>query len=176
MNTARITIAQIATVAFTSPDTIRNWIKRGDIAIQPPALPNDDAADRIAPGTGRDRLFTFRRAMNIILTAALVRVGMSPKAASLAALKFTDIGGGVAFYVGETPAERRNINEPFDTDSTVLIVRFPRGGGEPDVSVERLNATLRNYELLHSHGVDAVSAIVVDVSDIYARAKRAFCE
>ncbi|MBF0563325.1 MAG: hypothetical protein HQL37_15235 [Alphaproteobacteria bacterium] len=40
-------------------------------------------------------IFTFKRALHIVLTAELVRIGLSAKTASLHATNFTDIGEAV---------------------------------------------------------------------------------
>ncbi|SNB65455.1 MerR HTH family regulatory protein [Rhodoblastus acidophilus] len=158
--------AEVAGAAGLPVETLRTWIKRGDIALV------HDTPDRFTPGTGGRRLFTFRRSLNICLAAELVRNSISVKEASKIALEFTDMGGNAGGYrEGELVDELKNVRLPgdlFPDDTTILVVRFPSDGGEPDAKVERLKDA--KDALFHIAGKNCRSVLLIDIDDIYARA------
>lgn len=98
----RFTGAEIARAVGWTMAALNN-ATRGDHPIIRPTKP--------AGGTGRVNLFSYRRAMQIALTAALMRQGFKVSHAANVALSFTDHG-----------TEERPPLELFGGASTVLLV------------------------------------------------------
>ncbi|MCW2273317.1 hypothetical protein GJ654_04295 [Rhodoblastus acidophilus] len=162
----KFSTADVANAAGIPVETLRTWVKRGDLALI------HGTPDRFSPGVGRTRQFTLRRALNVVLTAELVRNNLSVKEASQAALNFTDIGEGVydpsedALTDESVPA--RDPGELFRDGETVLVVRFPKGGGRIEASVERLEDAVTT--LFSRENKEFYSAFLVDLDAVHDRA------
>lgn len=119
---------------FLSPDvqkavgidaaTFRNWIVRKPAAI----LLSED--DRLAGGSGRSHLLTYRRTLQTAITAHLVRLGLSPRQAGLAAAKFTDMGSAVSGAAGQIGPFKRGPGQLFNGGATLLVVQADEGAAE----------------------------------------------
>lgn len=93
--------SDVCTGTGVSPSTLKNWISRN-----PPIIVMQDS-DREAHMAGRPLRFTLRRIVQIGITYELVRFGIDPRPAAMAARRFTDSGNkdrlpGFHFAKGET--------------------------------------------------------------------------
>jgi hypothetical protein len=79
-------VSQVADAIGAPAETLRTWIKRDGIK-------SLHAKDEIfLPGVRRSHLISPRKALQVAATYRLVRLGMSPSAASLAAAYWTEAG------------------------------------------------------------------------------------
>src|SRR4051812_9122842 len=77
--------------------TLDNWIERGAVLL------SDD--DRREAGERKRYTFTFDRTVQIAVTAELVKLGVQPRRAGLAASAFTDMSGGVRSEFPRKPGQ-----------------------------------------------------------------------
>ena len=140
MDYPRFSTADVADAAGVPAETLRTWIKRGDITLV------TSEPDQFTPGTGRNRLFTFKRTLSVVLTAELLRLGLAVKTASTLATRFTDTGEAVGYWGDEEPdlSKTRRPGELFKDDQTIFVVRFPYNDDAPEANVERLKEATKS--------------------------------
>ena len=159
----RFTTQAIAKAAGVSFNTLETWLSRGQIA-----LPQNDPGEGRHPGQGRTRLFSARRALHIALTARLVPT-LSARAASAAALHFTDMGTANSEFPGFGPGDP--VRAPGElipgADCTVFRLLIPSGGGDPIVSIETLGAIL-SAPFVGGH-LRYQAVLLVDLDDLLMR-------
>ena len=164
LDVARFTIGRVAAAAGIPLPALATALRRGDLA-----LGGSEEADALNPGTGQHRLFTPRRALHIAVTAALVRCGMTLKAASLAALAFSDHGlndsEAVATIEGDPLAAPRSPGQLYP-DGTVLRILHPFDGA-PVVALDRRETVHDPFTLDHHR---YLSVAIVDVDAVVGRA------
>jgi hypothetical protein len=129
MDTARFFTADACRAAGINSVTLKNWISR-----DPPAVLLT-ASDRASHVSGRPHLLTFRRVMQIAITAELVRLGWGPRAAAIAAASFTDSGNS-----------RRPPGELYEDGITLLVAR--PGEDEPSFKVVNWKHGATPFEVL----------------------------
>ena len=164
-----VDVAERLNIPFS---TISNWLTRRDIR----ALERDPHELR-SPGTGRSRRFSLRRVLHIALMAQLVRVGLAPRAASYAALRWTDDSDSPARYAADAhdPTKDRNPGELFKDGKTLFIVWHGLDGTEdnPDAAVVRYTDTSELDDLFSpnkSRQADAITVIDLGELDYRTRA------
>lgn len=108
---AQFFTVDVCAAAGIAPATLVNWISK-----QPPAI-SMGADDR--PGTsGRSHLFSFQRAMQIALTAEMVKLSIGVRRAGMLAATFTDMSSG---FEANADGSLREPGQLFRTGYTVLI-------------------------------------------------------
>src|SRR5437763_1829609 len=125
MSRPSFSAAEVAQAAEVQIETLRSWIKRGEIM-----LVKEESEDLRHPGTGRSRRFSLRRVLHIALMARLLRATrLTPACASRVALQWSDIGGdadGGAMAVWEGgKIDESKIRDPghlFSTGRTLFVV------------------------------------------------------
>jgi hypothetical protein len=167
--------ADACKAAGIEQSTLKNWIVRSPPAI---LISEEDRAsigaagpshERMAGGSGRSHLFTFRRVMQIALCAELVRLGFPPRKAGLIAAGFTDLGIGSFGWVGEPfkPTKReRGPGELYANGLTILVAEPETGLGRV-INVDPTKPKL--WELFYSGTQRTTSAAVVNVTAVWAR-------
>jgi hypothetical protein len=128
--------AMVARGAEVSQAKLLNWLARDFLHLAP--KPEEAPQGLKSPGSGSRRMFSFRRALHVALTARLVEAGLAPRAASYAALRFTDFssGAGGRARFGDDPADPVVAREPGWTwkgaGSSTLFVVWHGLEAEPD--------------------------------------------
>lgn len=154
---------------------LKNWVNRSPPAI---LISNEDreklkgvkgpSLERVADGPKRAYLFTFRRVMQVSITADLVRLGIPPRKAGVAAACFTDVGDTEGGWVGESrPAFLvcRNPGQLYKDGITVLIVRSTDQYGE-------VRNAKREYLFFNEiFNKDNKSSIIVNLNSIIINIK-----
>lgn len=135
MDEPRYKPSQVAAAAGLPIVTLRNWERAGRELIR-----------------RETKLFTFRRALQVAITQALVSLGVPPGLAARAAYDFTDRGTGP---LPGRPA--RAYGELFETGWTMICI-YPGGLHEVKNVQPKDAATLLFKPLGHSRG-DAVTAL-----------------
>lgn len=107
------------------------------------------------PGTGRPRRFSLRRTLYFGLTERLVQKGAEAKAASEAALKWTDVG-----RLDRLPAGR------FAKGQTYFVAHIDRDGRVPHAEVTNSDSLLQAFA--HAQA-DTVCAVHLNQLDIDVR-------
>lgn len=145
--------------------TLKNWIHPDRRAI----LMSED--DRRAMGSGRAHLFTFRRVMQIALTAELVQLGFPPRKAGIMAAGFTDVGDGVAAFGDEIPPPTERLPGELYRDGYTMLVAFP---DEDRGHIRKVVPKTTALELMFKQGAGQRStAVLVNVSFVDRRVKAA---
>ena len=128
LDVPRYLAADVCAAAGIDAATLKNWmVERPDARTPPPILL--DKTDRLAAGSGRPNLFTFRRAMQISLLADLVRLGFQPRRAGVIAAGFTDFGND------KTSSPSRDPGELY-ADGFTLLLAFPDSGLRVDLQCQ----------------------------------------
>lgn len=144
--------------------TLKNWLLPDRHAI----LMSEE--DRRAAGSGRPHLFTYRRVMQIALTAELVSLGFAPRRAGTMAAGFTDVGEGFSGWVGEVyPVPKlRGPGELFEDGFTFLIA----SPGEESSHVCQVDLKTPLVKLMWSPGIGTRStAAMINVNHVDWRVK-----
>lgn len=149
----------VCRAAGISAATLKNWISRstGDAG---PVIPMTDV-DRKASASGSPHLFSFRRVMQVALTQRLAALGIPVKRASLAALKFTDIGGSErAYHAGEIPIVRGPCEHFMEGDTYLVLFAGDETPGRL-INVKDGEDALPKIEAqAYMRGMSGVAAIV----------------
>lgn len=166
--------------------TLKNWIVRDppvilttdeDRAAFAAAYAQDEHAigpegpshERMATGSGRSHLFTWRRVMQIALTAELVRLGLPPRKAGIVAAGFTDVGDGAGQW-GDGPVKFDRLpGEMYPSGLTVLVT-------SPDTDTGRVVNVGGKSSLaeVFFHGTRRAAAVaLVNVNEINDRVANA---
>lgn len=162
--------------------TLKNWMTR-----EPPALlvSEEDRAkfreqgfdiggaisERLAGGSGRSHLFTYRRVMQMALVAEMVALGLSPRRAGTLALGFSDVGEAVAYWGGgPAPEIPRWPGELFPEGRTVLVA-YPGDDHSQVINVPAGKPTYSVLEALRVGTRRSGSAIIVDVNVVDDRVR-----
>ena len=174
--------ADACRAAGIDPATLKNWITRTPSAIllsQEDKLKFQEAGapieteprERMAAGSGRSHLFTFRRVMQIALTAELVALGFPPRKAGMVAVGFTDVGHGGAGYVGDGEPIRikRLPGELYPDGWTILVAESDRETGR---TVNVHHNTLLT-ELLFTSARPPSTLVIVNVNAVDRRVRAA---
>lgn len=144
--------------------TLRNWISR-----DPPAITLREH-DRKALKSGKPHLFTYRRVLQVALTADLVRLGFPPRKAGMMAAGFTDVGDVAIPPLGDHGDEAERQPGELYADGLTFLIAYP----EDDLSyVQKVGPKTSLLEVLHLDGEGLrASAAIVNVTqiDMYARA------
>jgi hypothetical protein len=144
--------------------TLRNWISR-----DPPAITLREH-DRKALRSGKPHLFTYRRVLQVALTADLVRLGFAPRKAGMMAAGFTEVGDVTIPKGGADREEAERLPGELYPDGLTFLIAYP----EDDVSyIQRVGPKTSLLEVLHLSGEGLrASAAIVNVTqiDMYARA------
>jgi hypothetical protein len=153
----RYTSGQVCAAVGITQDTLKNWVSRK------PQVIFLTKGERDAVEAGGGLLFSFQRALQIALTAKIVKTGMKPRDAAIVAGSFTDIGEGP---LGDTPG--RNPCKLFNDGLTVLA-------WYPDEALGRvmnLHPTTRAHDLFWFDGArEEVGAVIVN--HLHARLRAA---
>jgi hypothetical protein len=161
LDTPAFTTAEIALAIGIPAETLRTWIKRGDIE-----LVQSEPENQRHPGTGRNRLLSLRRAIHIGLVAELVKTGLSPSEASTLALHYSDIGDGTAAWVGEgEPVITRMPGCLYQKDGPTIFRVFNRRDGKRVASVDRGSVTRNALFVMGGTSVRSVIAVNMDALD-----------
>lgn len=131
--------------------TLRNWISRDPPAI---LLREEDRAAIV----GGAHLLSYRRVMQIALTAFLSRCGLSPRRAGMMAAVFTDMGNS-----------RRKPCELFSEGETLLIAMPGEDAGQDDTEVVQARG---DFPVSHLIG-GARPSIAIHVNSIDRRVREA---
>jgi hypothetical protein len=142
-----------AGAAGISISTMKNWLFRE------PQVILLLKQDRDAAGRGYPVLLSFRRVMQIALTAAISRFGMQPREAALAAMAF-DVGdeeGGTII---------RHPGALFASGRTYLVVGPDHSAANICADVINVGSKSSPYRLMGGH---MEGAIVVNVDAVYRK-------
>lgn len=139
MDEPKYKIGAVARAAGISVSTLKNWERKERQLIR-----REEGA-----------LFTFRRALQVALTAALVHLRLSPDFAARTAFGFTDIGDG------ELPGLRSNRDpgEMFENGWTVICI-YPGEHAEVK-NVQPADAAVTLFTPLGHARSDAVTLLNV---------------
>lgn len=167
LRTARFFTAEAAKAAGMSAGTLNTRIARGELRV------NDDAESLRHPGTGRSRLFSALRVLQIALGERLTRAGIEARKAYDLALAFTDhtsldnVQGGL---LGDTLADPRMLGHVYGEGATLFRVLFPFDSTAGFVaSIERvLPADSASSLFLHNHRRYA-HVLLIDLGDLRSR-------
>ncbi len=135
--------------------TLKNWISR-----DPPAI-LIGPEDKKAFGTREFFRFSFRRVMQIALTAELVGYGFSPRHAGTLAAGYTDVGDSVTVWGDEPVPEARGPGEQYPTGYTVLIAH--RDDETSEITNVQIGAAWDPFQ--SQHGLRA-GAVVLNVTTL----------
>lgn len=158
--------------------TLKNWISRSDSVI---LMDDEDRAsflatipeseerrstielrsyERKASGSGRPHLFTFRRLMQIALTAKLVAHGILPSRAGSIAAGFTDLGESAELWRdNQRSAAPRLPGQLYKDGMTILVYRPPHHVGK----VVRISTVTPAIEVLVNPGGNGgTTALIVN--------------
>lgn len=154
--------------------TLKNWITRSPPAI---LVSDEDRAafadigvtgpsfERLAMGAGRSHLFTYRRVMQLALTAELVRLGFPPRKAGMVAAGFTDVGDTASGWGNEPIMIERLPGELYQDGLTILIAEPDRETGH----TMKVDFKTPLTDVLFSGARRITTAVVVNVGDINDR-------
>ncbi len=124
------TSAETALAAGVSADTLKNWVSRKPQVI----LMTQEEREEV--GRGRPILFSTQRVIQVAITARLVEMGWQPRAATMLAAGFTDVGHGESRTPdGRVVRPARDPGQLFPDGATLLVAR-------PGVSVPSSNDVL----------------------------------
>lgn len=161
LDIARFLSQDACTASGVTMMTLTNWLRREPS----PILMSDEQrkahgvqveeAMRPAGGTGGRHLWTLRRVIQIALTKRLVDLGIPPRAAGLAALRFTDLGTAVAGYSGDQIPPLRMPGQFFEHGATLLVVR-----SEDDAEVMNFLPGSESLDALFRYGEEPACAVV----------------
>lgn len=166
----RFTSAQVAAAARISPDTLKNWVSRR------PAVVILNQYDEAGGGKGSRNLFSLNRVMQVAIMADLVRLGWGPNDAAVAAIRFTDIGGVAAGWVGEEEIKpTRSPGALFETGETILVGRPPRAGEHAPfaqvLNVQPKDTWTTLAHLMQVCADDPAGATILNIGDIMLRVR-----
>ena len=132
----------------------------------------------LSPGSGRRRLFSRRGVRHIALTAELVRLGLSVRRASRAALHFSNVGEAPGGFEGErldrSHPDWRDPGGLFKTGRTMLFVSLEDRdeGSVPTATVKLVDGehpALWSLFDCADRQAPAASVIAVDLNELCAR-------
>lgn len=157
----RYTTAQVSDATGIPQETIKNWLSRKPQVI----LMTTEERENV--GRGRPYLFSFQRAVHLLLTAKLVQMGMQPRQAAMIASGFSDIGEG---YTPDADLSQvRMPGQLFQEGFTVLVTH---SGDELGHVVNMKPGSTLMYDLFYRRGRHE-DAIVVLVNPLVDRLKAA---
>lgn len=146
-------VSKVAAALDIPPNTLRTWIQRGDIFLR--------ESDQSAPAGGMRRL-TFRRAMQIGLSAHLAAVGMPVERAAKIAASFTDMADPT-FEGDRAPGE-------LYAEGRTLLICYPGEDFGFVVSDQDIKRSIELFTKFAAAGRPIQTcAIVVDVSALWGR-------
>ena len=158
-----------AALGMRSAAQLSNWLRRGFVLVDP---------DHETPGTGKMRLFTAARAVQIAIAARLIQSGIPVTDASLMAAEFSDFGISVGWSGQADPEHERGAGGLFSRGTTVMRVVFGGGDEKPSHEILRFEKISRSpsysgpaprgtgrptaqpqsYRYAHTHGARVVGA------------------
>jgi hypothetical protein len=156
----RFTSAEVCAAANITPATLKNWVSRRPAAV---LLTKDDQA---ASAKGSPIQYSFRRVMQVAITAELVRLGWQPRPAAMVAITFTDLSWGGSAWIGDEPQhdpDARNPGQLFSTGRTFLVADEVPSDSLPGGKCIRVDDTTPLMSVVGTHH----AAAVVDVSALW---------
>ncbi len=133
--------------------TFKNWTNRSFGVIELTDF------DRPAQAAGQPHLLSFRRVMQIVLTAKLVQLGVKLSKAAGCVLDWTDVGDAVGYYADEPMPPLRFPCQHYASGETYLVVRADEDRGKI-VNIK----TSADIPRLFSNGDQPIAAAVVVVN------------
>lgn len=163
-------LAAAATAATGAPfptNTVRGWVGRGLLA---------HASGDQAAGTGVPlHLFSHQTAIQCIVMAELVRLGLAPGDAANAAQIFAHFGGGSGWGGKIDPQTMRNPGQCFPEGITWLVCWRANGvsENEDDFRGEVVNAELGVNPRPSSFHQASGALVILEMNDFLPRAREA---
>ena len=152
--------SEVCSGTRTSPSTLKNWVSKKSPII---VMKN---SDRRAHASGSTHRFSLRRVIQIGITSDLVKLGVNPRPAAKAAIKFTDFGDnkrppGFHFASGNTflvipPGDKSAhiVNVTDDASVMKLLSQTTINDGENPVGITILNLTETETWIRNRLGID----------------------
>jgi len=136
--------------------TLDNWLERAAVLLS--------IDDRREAGERKRVTFTFERIVQIALTAELVKLGVQPRRAGLAASAFTDMSGGVRSDFPRKPGQL------FEGAETFLVLAAGETFGKiVPVTCTTLEDLFKGQAAGRIFSPAFTTAIIIKVDDIYHR-------
>jgi hypothetical protein len=166
----RFTSAQVCEAAGISASTLKNWVSREPQVV----LLREEDRENERGGKGIPLTFSFNRVMQVALTAELVRFGWQPRAATLAAVAFTDLGDAAHGWAADGPPVLGRLpGQLYATGTTVLIATPGDDDEGPRGECLQMDADTpwsRIFRPSHASG-QHTAVTVVDVSALWSRVR-----
>ena len=137
--------------------TLKNW------AVRKPSAILLTEAERGGPGRARRFAFSFRRVMQIAITADLVKLGFAPRRAVVVAAGFTEVGDSPAGWNDEVIMQARRPGQLYPDGFTILIAH-PESELAEVVNVRR-NTTFADVLTTHARPEEAVALVNINSVD-----------
>jgi hypothetical protein len=152
-----------AALGMRSAAQLSNWLRRGFALVDP---------DHETPGTGKMRLFTAARAVQIAIAARLIQSGIPVTDASLMAAEFSDFGISVGWSGQADPEHERGAGGLFSRGTTVMRVVFGEGDEKPSHEILRFEEDIKGADVFRA-GTARPVVLLLNLNHIVMRTRMA---